>query len=93
MPDAFFRGVLTAVPDAEDGVLSAGASDAVDGVLSSGGPEVFDGAVSAGVSDAFDAGRLSVIGCFRNSNMVVTRAVRALGFKPTDLIDRSASGH
>jgi hypothetical protein len=93
MPDAFEREVLTAAPDAVEGVLSADVPDAVDGVLSSGAPEVFDGGVPAGVSDAFDAGRLSVIGCFRNSNMVVTRAVRALGAKPTDLIDRSDSGH
>jgi hypothetical protein len=81
MLDAFDRRVLTGVPDAVDGVLSAGVSDALDGE------------VSAGVSDAFDAGRLSVIGCFRNSNMVVARAVRAQGATPTVLIDRSASGH
>jgi hypothetical protein len=66
--------------------------DAFGDEVSTGEAEAV-GEVSAEVPDAFDGDRFSVIGCFKNSNMMDTRALRARGWTPTDLIDHSMSGH
>jgi len=61
-----------------------------------GTPVASDGSalgVASGALGALDGPRFSEIGCFRNSNMMATRATRAQGAKPTDLIDHSPRGH
>jgi hypothetical protein len=61
-----------------------------------GAPDASEGAasgVSSGALGALDGARFSEIGCFKNSNMMATRATRAQGAKPTDLIDHSPRGH